>query len=62
MGISIPLTPANPLASMIIAHEGDPLIVQSEAALYRARADELRQEADQTNSVRQYLVAREELG
>jgi len=42
-------TPANPLTSMIIAHEGEPLIAQSEVALYRARAEELRVEGAQTS-------------
>jgi hypothetical protein len=41
--------PANPLASMIIAHEGEPLFAQSEVALYRARAKELRLEGAQTS-------------
>ena len=41
--------PANPLASMIVAHEGEPLFAQSEVALYRARARELRLEATQTS-------------
>jgi len=49
MSISIPLAPANPLASMIIAHEGEPLFAQSEVALYRARAEELRLEGAQTS-------------
>ena len=49
MGASIRFTPANPFASIIIAHEGEPLIAQSEVALYRARARELRLEAIQTS-------------
>jgi hypothetical protein len=49
MGASTRLTPANPLASMIIAHEGEPLFAQSEVALYRARAEELRLESAQTS-------------
>jgi hypothetical protein len=49
MGTSTRLTPANPLASMIIAHEGEPLFAQSEVALYRARAEELRLESAQTS-------------
>jgi hypothetical protein len=49
MGASTRLTPANPLASMIIAHEGEPLIAQSGIALYRARAEELRVEGVQTS-------------
>jgi hypothetical protein len=34
---------------MIIAHEGEPLFAQSEVALYRARAEELRLEGAQTS-------------
>jgi hypothetical protein len=49
MGITTRQTRANPLASMIVAHEGEPLIAQSEVALYRARAEELRLEAGQTS-------------
>ena len=49
MGASTKHAPANPLASMIIAHEGEPLFAQSEVALYRARAEELRLEATQTS-------------
>jgi hypothetical protein len=49
MGASTRLIPANPLASMIIAHEGEPLFAQSEVALYRARAEELRLESAQTS-------------
>ena len=49
MATSTPYTPANPLASMIIAHEGEPLIAQSEVALYRARAKELHLEGAQTS-------------
>jgi hypothetical protein len=49
MGASTRHTPANPLASMIIANEGEPLIAQSEVALYRARAEELRLEGAQTS-------------
>ena len=50
MGASTKHAPANPLASMIVvAHEGEPLFAQSEVALYRARARELRLEATQTS-------------
>ena len=49
MGASTKHAPANPLASMIVAHEGEPLFAQSEVALYRARARELRLEAIQTS-------------
>jgi len=49
MDTSAPYTPANPLASMIEAHEEEPLIAQSEVALYRARARELRLEGAQTS-------------
>ena len=49
MGASTRHTPAKTLASMIIAHEGEPLIAQSEVALYRARAEELRLEGAQTS-------------
>jgi len=49
MDTSAPHTPANPLASMIIAHEGEPQFAQSEVALYRARAEELRLEGAQTS-------------
>jgi hypothetical protein len=41
------LTPSNPLASMIVEHEETPYLC--EAGLYRARAAELRQEAEQTH-------------
>jgi hypothetical protein len=34
---------------MIIAHEGESLFAQSEVALYRARAEELRLEGAQTS-------------
>jgi hypothetical protein len=34
---------------MIIAHEEEPLFAQSEVALYRARAEELRLEGAQTS-------------
>ncbi|KAF5408560.1 MAG: hypothetical protein Udaeo2_12620 [Candidatus Udaeobacter sp.] len=37
MGASTKHAPANPLASMIVEHEGEPLFAQSEVALYRAR-------------------------
>lgn len=46
MGVSLPLLPTNPLASLIVEHEGAPL---SEAGLYRARAAELRQEGEVTS-------------
>jgi hypothetical protein len=49
MDTSAPYTPANPLASMIEAHEEEPLFAQSEVALYRARARELRLEGAQTS-------------
>ena len=49
MGASTKHAPANPLASMIVAHEVEPLFAQSEVALYRARARELRLEATQTS-------------
>jgi Cys-tRNA synthase (O-phospho-L-seryl-tRNA:Cys-tRNA synthase) len=49
MGASTKHAPANLLASMIVAHEGEPLFAQSEVALYRARARELRLEATQTS-------------
>jgi hypothetical protein len=49
MGASTRHTPANRLASMIIAHEGEPLFAKSEVALYRARAEELRLEGAQTS-------------
>ena len=49
MDTSTPHTPANPLASMIIEHEGEPLFAQSDVALYRARAKELRLEGAQTS-------------
>jgi hypothetical protein len=49
MGASTKHAPANPLASMIVAHQGEPLFAQSEVALYRARARELRLEATQTS-------------
>ena len=49
MDTSTPHTPANRLASMIIAHEGEPLFAQSDVALYRARAEELRLEGAQTS-------------
>jgi Cys-tRNA synthase (O-phospho-L-seryl-tRNA:Cys-tRNA synthase) len=49
MGASTKHAPANPLASMIVAHEGEPLFAQSEVALYQARARELRLEATQTS-------------
>ena len=58
MATSTPYTPANPLASMIIAHEGEPLIAQSEVALYRARAKELHLEGAQTSwpDVRERII------
>ena len=46
MGVSIPQIPENPLASMIAEHEEESL---TEVALYRARAEELRQESYQTS-------------
>ena len=49
MDTSTPYTPANPLASMIEAHEEEPLFAQSDVALYRARAKELRLEGAQTS-------------
>jgi hypothetical protein len=49
MGASTKHAPANPLASMIVVHEGEPLFAQSEVALYPARARELRLEATQTS-------------
>ena len=58
MATSTPYTPANPLARMIIAHEGEPLIAQSEVALYRARAKELHLEGAQTSwpDVRERII------
>jgi hypothetical protein len=49
MDTSTPYTPANPLASMIVEHEEEPLFAQSEVALYQARAKELRLEGAQTS-------------
>jgi hypothetical protein len=49
MGLSIPTVPANPLASLIVEHGGEPLFILSEVALYRCRAAELRQEVTQTH-------------
>ena len=58
MATSTPYTPANPLASMIIAHEGEPLSAQSEVALYLARAKELHLEGAQTSwpDVRERII------
>ena len=47
VGVSLSLTPTNPLASMIVEHEDTSSV--SEAEIYRARAAELRQEAQQTH-------------
>jgi len=47
VGVSLSLTPTNPLASMIAEHEDASSM--SEAEIYRARAAELRQEAKQTH-------------
>jgi len=48
MGVSIPQIPENPLASMIAEHEEESPSL-TEVALYRARAEELRQESYQTS-------------
>ena len=47
VGVSLSLTPTNPLASMIVEHED--VSSMSEAETYCARAAELRQEAKQTH-------------
>ena len=49
MGASIHSSFTNPLAIMIAGHEGEALLSQSEVALYRVRAQELRQESVQTS-------------
>ena len=41
MGESIHSSFTNPLAIMIVEHEGEALLTQSEAALFRVRAQEL---------------------
>ena len=45
MGESIHSSFTNPLAIMIAEHEGEALASQSEVALFRVRAQELRQES-----------------
>jgi hypothetical protein len=47
VGVSLSLTPTNPLASLIAEHEDASSM--SEAGVYQARAAELRQEAKQTH-------------
>jgi hypothetical protein len=49
MGASIHSSFTNPLVIMSAEHEGEALISQSEIALYRVRARELRQESVQTS-------------
>ena len=59
MGASIHPDFTNPLAIMIAEHEGEALSSESEVALYRVRAQELRQESVQTSwpDVRERVLA-----
>src|SRR5215469_11839904 len=59
MGASIHQSFTNALAIMIAEHEGETLASQSEVALYRVRAQELRQESVQTSwpDVRERVLA-----